>query len=78
MLTSGVHTDINVPPAASMFGRESKKGQKASSDLSAAVVDMVSVYFEPSLIYKCTDTDEPSASFKFSPFSCNVVSIETS
>ena len=46
MLTSGVHTDIDVPPAASMFGRESKKGrapESVSTDLSAAVVDMVSV-----------------------------------
>ena len=46
MLTSGVHNDLDVPPAASMFGRESKKGrtlQKDSSDLSTAVVDMVSV-----------------------------------
>ena len=46
MLTSGVHTDLDVPPAASMFGRETKKAkapQKDSSDLSAAVVDMVSV-----------------------------------
>ena len=46
MLTSGVHTDIDVPPATSMFGRESKKGrapERVSTDLSAAVVDMVSV-----------------------------------
>ena len=45
MLTSGVHTDLDVPPAASMFGCETKKAkapQKDSSDLSAAVV-MVSV-----------------------------------
>jgi len=26
MLTSGVHTDINEPPAASIFGHEPKKG----------------------------------------------------
>ena len=47
MLTSGVHNDLDVPPAASMFGRESKKKgrtlQKDSSDLSTAIVDMVSV-----------------------------------
>ena len=45
-LTSGVHNDLEVPPVASMFGCESRKGrasQKDTSDLSAAVVDMVSV-----------------------------------
>ena len=43
MLSSGVHTDLDVPPAASMFGcgSKGKLPRKDSSDISVAVVDMV-------------------------------------
>jgi len=84
MLTSGVHTDINEPPAASTFSHEPKKGGHPRRTpvlwfkCCYCLYSLSGEYFEPNHIYKCTDTDEPSARFTFSLYSCNMVSIEMS